>query len=208
MGLRRAPEVVIASAEERHEWESFLALLPLFDLREIEAEKYRRCLREFGLCPGSIQIGRDELKTRTGLGVGENGSPALDLILASLVREGVLVPIKARPFQFRIVQPIYYPSPTYEGADERSMMREQAFRLRVIRKLERRFDDPSLPTSHAPRLREDLDNLVAVYEASWLAFKDGVGAVEAGKTRLEVETQVDGSEQLVLAFPEKESNTS
>jgi hypothetical protein len=93
----RSNDAALPTAEELHEWASFLALLPMFDLREIDSEQYQRCLRALWRSPNTGRISRDELKTRAGLGFAGDAL-GVDLLLAKLVRERALAPIESRPF--------------------------------------------------------------------------------------------------------------
>lgn len=198
--------VALPSAEERHEWASFLALLPMFDLRDVDSEQYQRCLCALSRCSKSGRISREELKARAGLSF-TGDALGIDLLLAKLVRERVLDPIESRPFRFRVLERRCHPDSAYADDDQQSLTQgaceEQSIRLRTIYDLERRLADPASTRKHEDRLRKHLDDLREVYQAAWLELENAIGTERASKCRCQIESQTfDGSEQLVLLFPQ------
>ncbi len=211
MRTQRSNDVALPSAEERHEWASFLALLPMFDLREIDSGQYQRCLRALSRWSNSGRISRDDLKVRAGLGFAGDAL-GVDVLLARLVRERVLTPIESRPFRFRVVERRCHPDSTYAGDDEQSLTQgaceEQSIRLRTIHDLERRFADPRCTRKHEDRLRKDLIDLREIYEAAWLELENAIGTERACECRRQIESQTfGGSEQLALLFPQNKNNS-
>ncbi len=206
MAIQRSSVAALTSAEERHEWASFLALIPMFDLREIDSEQYQRCLRAVWLGSNTGRISRDELKARAGLAF-DHDALGVDLLLAELVRERVLAPIESQPFRFGITERHCHPDSTYAVDDKQSLMQgaceEQSIRLRTIHDLEWRLRDPKCIRKREDQLQKDLDHLREIYQAAWLELENAIGTERACEWRRRVESQrFNESEQLVLLFPQ------
>jgi len=75
-----------ATNQERHEWQSFLALHALLDVSAVDAALYRRCLGALWLLRRQDVVTRADLVRATGLEFHK--SP--DLLIAQLIREQVL----------------------------------------------------------------------------------------------------------------------
>ncbi len=78
---------------DRQEWTAFLALVPLFDLSQVDERLLRRCAR--WLAAGPARVTRGEIKLHSGLWFAEDG--AFDLVLARLIRDGSLEPLGEEP---------------------------------------------------------------------------------------------------------------
>ena len=88
------------SAELRYEWQSFLGLLPVLDLRPMDPVLYQRCLTAVWRSRKSA-ISRTDLQQAAGLAFQEE-TLDFDLLVAQLVREEILEPIVSSPFHFQI----------------------------------------------------------------------------------------------------------
>ena len=88
------------SAELRYEWQSFLGLLPVLDLRPTDLVLYQRCQTAVWRSRKSA-ISRTDLQRAAGLAFQEE-TLDFDLLVAQLVREGILEPIVSSPFDFQI----------------------------------------------------------------------------------------------------------
>ena len=88
------------SAELRYEWQSFLGLLPVLDLQAMDPVMYQRCLTAVWRSRKSA-ISRTDLQQAAGLAFYEE-TLDFDLLVARLVREGILEPIVSSPFHFQI----------------------------------------------------------------------------------------------------------
>lgn len=87
-----------ATSTEAHEWEAFLALLPLFGGAAYPASVYDRSLGAVQRRQGEY-LTRAALVTEAGLGFFEH-SFDIDLALMQLVRECRLTPVREPPFTF------------------------------------------------------------------------------------------------------------
>ena len=88
------------SAELRYEWQSFLGLLPVLDLQPMDPVLYQRCLTAVWRSRKS-GISRTDLRQAVGLAFQEE-TLDFDLLVAQLIREGILEPIVSSPFDFQI----------------------------------------------------------------------------------------------------------
>ena len=84
------------SAELWHEWQSFLGLLPVLDLRLTDLVLYQRCQTAVWRSRKSA-ISRTELQQAAGLGF-QAETLGFDLLIAQLVRDRILEPIVLSPF--------------------------------------------------------------------------------------------------------------
>src|SRR5580693_7989486 len=89
------------SDELRYEWQSFVGLLPVLDLRPVNPILYQRCQAAVWRSRGKRMISRTELQQVAGLHFQEE-TLDFDLLLAQLVREEILEPILSSPFHFQI----------------------------------------------------------------------------------------------------------
>ena len=88
------------SAELRYEWQSFLGLLPVLDLRPTDLVLYQRCQTAVWRSRKSA-ISRTDLQQAAGLGF-QAETLGFDLLIAQLVRDRILEPIVSSPFHFQI----------------------------------------------------------------------------------------------------------
>src|ERR1700684_4398143 len=88
------------SAKLRYEWQSFLGLLPVLDLQPMDPVLYQRCLTAVWRSRKSA-ISRTDLQQAAGLGF-QAETLGFDLLIAQLVRDGILEPIVSNPFHFQV----------------------------------------------------------------------------------------------------------
>ena len=136
------------SAELRYEWQSFLGLLPVLDLRPMDPVLYQRCLTAVWRSRKSA-ISRTELQQAAGLAFQE-GTLDFDLLVAQLVREEILEPIVSSPFHFRIRRRNWTNPESAYAADDRLSLsaitrEEQTARFRMLGVLSARISNPRLP---------------------------------------------------------------
>jgi hypothetical protein len=195
------------SAELRHEWQSFLGLLPVLDLRPMDPVLYQRCLTAVWLSRNSA-IGRTDLQQAAGL-TFQTETVAFDLLLAQLVREDILEPIISSPFHFQIQRRNWtHPESAYAADDRRSLSaivrKEQAARFRMLGLLDARILNPRLPEKRVQQVREERDELGQIYEATWLELENAIGSQSAEAIRKSVEeTREVGVVQLELPLEQK-----
>jgi len=195
------------SAELRHEWQSFLGLLPVLDLRPMDPVLYQRCLTAVWLSRNSA-IGRTDLQQAAGL-TFQTETVAFDLLLAQLVREDILEPIISSPFHFQIQRRNWtHPESAYAADDRRSLSaivrEEQAARFRMLELLDARILNPRLPEKRVQQVREERDELGQIYEATWLELENAIGSQSAEAIRKSVEeTREVGVVQLELPLEQK-----
>jgi hypothetical protein len=195
------------SAELRHEWQSFLGLLPVLDLRPMDPVLYQRCLTAVWLSRKNA-IGRTDLQQAAGL-IFETKPVAFDLLLAQLVREEILEPIISSPFHFQIQRRNWtHPESAYAADDRRSLSaivrEEQAARFRMLGLLDARILNPRLPEKRVQQVRKKRDELGQIYEATWLELENAIGSQSAEAIRKSVEeTREAGVFQLELPLEQK-----
>ena len=136
------------SAELRYEWQSFLGLLPLLDLRPMDPVLYQRCLTAVWRSRKSA-ISRTSLQRAAGLAFQEE-TLDFDLLVAQLVREGILEPIVSSPFDFQIRRRNWTNPESAYAADGRLSLsaisrEEQTARFRMLGLLDARILNPRLP---------------------------------------------------------------
>src|ERR1700686_4121556 len=144
------------SAELRYEWQSFLGLLPVLDLRPRDLVLYPRCLTAVWRSRKSA-ISRTDLQQAAGLAFQEE-TLDFDLLVARLVREGILEPIVSSPFHFQIRRRNWpHPESAYAADDRRSLSaiarEEQAGRSRMLGVLGARIDSLRLPEGGVQKIR-------------------------------------------------------
>lgn len=180
MSKKDLADAVLPSIEERHEWQSFLGLLPALDLSGVDPILYQRCLVAVWQLRETARISRSGLLQMSGLGFQ---GPALefDLVLASLVRDEVLEPVVSSPFCFRVRDRNWTDPGSAYAADERSALvdsvrQEQLERFGILEELDRRLNNQVLREKRVRALRAEIDRLRQIYEATWVELADAIAA--------------------------------
>jgi len=195
------------SAELRYEWQSFLGLLPLLDLRPMDPVLYQRCLTAVWRSRKSA-ISRRDLQRAAGLAFQEE-TLDFDLLVAQLVREGILEPIVSSPFDFQIRRRNWTNPESAYAADDRLSLsaisrEEQTARFRMLGLLDARILNPSLPQKRVQQIRKERDELERIYEATWLELENAIGSKAAEAIRKSVEETTEaGAVQLELPLEKK-----
>ena len=179
------------SADMRYEWQSFLGLLPLLDLRPVDPVLYQRCLGAVWLLRGKRTISRTALRRVAGLDFLPETLDS-DLPLAQLVREEILEPIVSSPFDFQVRRRSWTNPESGYAADDRLSLsgiarEEQAARLRALRVLGSYIDKVRLPQRRVQQVRKERDDLERIYEATWLELENAIGSNVAERIRKSVE---------------------
>ena len=156
------------SAELRYEWQSFLGLLPLLDLRPMDPVLYQRCLTAVWRSRKSA-ISRTDLQQAAGLAF-QAEALGFDLLIAQLVRDRILKPIVSSPFHFQIRRWNWTnPESVYAADDRLSLIaisrEEQTARFRMVGLLSARISNPRLPEKRVQQIRKGRDELERIYEA-------------------------------------------
>jgi hypothetical protein len=178
------------SAELRHEWQSFLGLLPVLDLRSMDSVLYQRCLTAVWLS-GKSAINRTDLEQAAGLGF-QAETVDFDLLLAQLVREEILEPIISIPFHFQIRRRNWtHPESAYAADDRLSfsaiVREEQTARVQMLGVLGAWIDSLRLSARRVQQIRKERDELERIYEATWLELENAIGSNVAERIRKSVE---------------------
>jgi hypothetical protein len=178
------------SAELRHEWQSFLGLLPVLDLRPLDPVLYQRCLTAVWRSRKSA-ISRTDLQQAVGLGF-QADTVDFDLLLAQLVREEILEPIISSPFHFQIRRRNWtHPESAYAADDRLSLSaivrEEQTARFRMLGVLSARIDSSSLSERRVQQIRKEREDLERIYVATWLELENAIGSNMAERIRKSVE---------------------
>jgi len=195
------------SDELRHEWHSFLGLLPVLDLRPMDPVLYQRCLTAVWRSRKSA-ISRTDLQQAAGL-VFQEETLDFDLLVAQLVRQEILEPIISSPFHFQIRRRNWTnPESAYAADDRLSLIaiarEEQTARFRMLGVLSARISNPRLPEKRVQLIRKERDELERIYEATWLELENTIGSQAAEAIRKNVEeTQEAGAVQLELPLEKK-----
>ena len=190
------------STELRYEWHSFLGLLPVLDLRPMDLVLYQRCLPAVWRSRNSA-ISRTDLQRAVGVAFQEE-TLDFDLLVAQLVREGILEPIMSSPFHFRIRRRNWTnPESAYSADDRQSLsaisQEEQTARFRMLGLLDARILNSRLPEKRVQQVRKERDELEQTYEATWLELENAIGSQAAEAIRKSVEeTREAGAVQLEL----------
>ena len=190
------------SAELRYEWHSFLVLLPVLDLRPMDLVLYQRCLTAVWRSRKSA-ISRTDLQRAVGVAFQEE-TLDFDLLVAQLVREGILEPIVSSPFDFQIRRRNWTNPESAYAADDRLSLsaisrEEQRARFRMLGLLDARILNPRLPEKRVQQIRKGRDELERIYEATWLELENAIGSQAANAIRKSVEeTREAGAVQLEL----------
>jgi len=195
------------SAELRHEWQSFLGLLPVLDLRPTDLVLYQRCQTAVWRSRKSA-ISRTDLQQAAGLGF-QAETLGFDLLIAQLVRDGILEPIVSSPFHFQIRRWNWTnPESVYAADDRLSLIaisrEEQTARFRMVGLLSARISNPRLPEKRVQQIRKERDELERIYEATWLELENAIGSKAAEAIRKSVEETTEaGAVQLELPLVKK-----
>ena len=195
------------SAELRYEWQSFLGLLPVLDLRPMDPVLYQRCLTAVWRSRKSA-ISRTDLQQAAGLGF-QAETLGFDLLLAQLVREEILEPIVSSPFHFQIRRRNWTNPESAYAADDRLSLsaisrEEQTARFRMLGLLSARISNPRLPEKRVQQIRKERDELERIYEATWLELENAIGSKAAEAIRKSVEETTEaGAVQLELPLEKK-----
>jgi len=190
------------SAELRYEWQSFLGLLPLLDLRPMDTVLYQRCLTAVWRSRKSA-ISRTDLQRAAGLAFQEE-TLDFDLLVAQLVREGILEPIVSSPFDFQLRRRNWTNPESAYAADDRLSLsaisrEEQTARFRMLGLLDARILNPRLPEKRVQQIRKELYELERIYEATWMELEKAIGSKAAEAIRKSVEETTEaGAVQLDL----------
>src|SRR5208282_4447501 len=148
------------SAELRYEWQSFLGLLPVLDLRPMNMVLYQRCLTAVWRSRKSA-ISRTDLQRAAGL-VFQEETLDFDLLVAQLVRDRILEPIVSSPFHFQIRRWNWTnPESVYAADDRLSLIaisrEEQTARFRMVGLLSARISNPRLPEKRVHQIRKSVE---------------------------------------------------
>ena len=195
------------SAELRYEWQSFLGLLPLLDLRPMDPVLYQRCLTAVWRSRKSA-ISRRDLQRAAGLAFQEE-TLDFDLLVAQLVREGILEPIVSSPFDFQIRRRNWTNPESAYAADDRLSLsaisrEEQTARFRMLGLLDARILNPRLPEKRVQQIRKERDELERTYEATWLELENAIGGKVAEAIRKSLESMREAvAVQLELPLEKK-----
>ena len=195
------------SNELRYEWQSFLGLLPVLDLQPTDPVLYQRCLTAVWLSRKSA-ISRTGLHQAAGLGF-QAEAVDFDLLLAQLVREGILEPIISSAFQFQIRRRNWTNPESAYAADDRLSLsaisrEEQTARFQTLGVLSARISNPRLPEKRVQQIRKERDQLERIYEATWLELENAIGSKAAEAIRKNVEETTEASAvQLELPLGKK-----
>ena len=186
-------------AEIPYEWQSFLGLLPVLDLRPVDPALYHRCLAAIWLWRGKRMISRAGLQRIAGLDFRAETLDS-DLLLAQLVREEILEPIVSSPFNFQIRRGHWTnPESAYSADDSLSLSgiarEEQIARFRTLRVLGAHIDNLRLPQKRVQQFRKERDDLERIYEATWLELENAIGSDAAERIRKSVEETKEVIEQ-------------
>ena len=185
------------SVELRHEWHSFLGLLPVLDLRPMDLVLYQRYLTAVWRSRKSA-ISRTDLQRAVSVAFQEE-TLDFDLLVAQVVREEILEPIVSSPFHFQIRRRNWTNPESAYAADDRlslsAMSREeQTARFRTLGVLSARISNPRLPEKRVQQIRKERDELERIYEATWLELENAIGSQAAEAIRKSVEETREADE--------------
>jgi len=182
-------------------------LLPVLDLRPIDSALYQRCLTAVWRSQKSA-ISRTDLRQAAGLAFQEE-TLDFDLLVAQLVREGILEPIVSSPFDFQIRRRNWTNPESAYAADDRLSLsaisrEEQTARFRMLGLLDARILNPRLPEKRVQQIRKERDELERIYEATWMELENAIGSKAAEAIRKSVEETTEaGAVQLELPLEKK-----
>jgi len=182
-------------------------LLPVLDLRPTDPVLYQRCQTAVWRSRKSA-ISRTDLQQAAGLAFQEE-TLDFDLLVARLVREGILEPTVSSPFHLQIRRRNWTnPESAYAVDDRLSLSaisrEEQTARFRMLGLLDARILNPRLPEKRVQQIRKERDELERIYEATWLELENAIGSKAAEAIRKSVEeTREAGAVQLELPLGKK-----
>jgi len=148
------------------------------------------------------------LQQAAGLGF-QAETLGFDLLIAQLVRDGILEPIVSNPFHFQVRRWNWTnPESVYAADDRLSLIaisrEEQTARFRMVGLLSARISNPRLPEKRVQQIRKERDELERIYEATWLELENAIGSKAAESIRKSVEETTDvGAVQLELPLEKK-----
>jgi hypothetical protein len=148
------------------------------------------------------------LQQAAGLGF-QAETLGFDLLIAQLVRDGILEPIVSSPFHFQIRRWNWTnPESVYAADDRLSLIaisrEEQTARFRMVGLLSARISNPRLPEKRVQQIRKERDELERIYEATWLELENAIGSKAAEAIRKSVEETTEaGAVQLELPLEKK-----
>ena len=131
------------------------------------------------------------------------------MLVARLVREGILEPIVSSPFHFQIRRWNWTNPESVYGADDRLSLiaisrEEQTARFRMVGLLSARISNPLLPEKRVQQIRKERDELERIYEATWLELENAIGGKVAEAIRKSLESMREaGAVQLDLPLEKK-----
>src|SRR3984893_4319740 len=195
------------SAELRYEWQSFLGLLPVLDLRPTDLVLYQRCQSAVWRSRKSA-ISRTDLQQAAGLGF-QAETLGFDLLIAQLVRDRILEPIVSSPFHSQILRCNWTNREYRYAADDRMSLiaisrEEQTARFRMVGLLSARISNPRLPEKRVQQIRKERDELERIYETTWLELENAIGGKVAEAIRKSLESMREaGAVQLELPLEKK-----
>jgi hypothetical protein len=196
------------SADMRYEWQSFLGLVPVLDLRPVDPILYQRCQAAVWRSRGKRMISRTELQQAAGLGF-QAETLGFDLLIAQLVRDGILEPIVSNPFHFQVRRWNWTNPESVYAADDRLCLsaisrEEQTARFRMLGVLSAHMGNPRLPEKRVQQIRKERNELERIYEATWLELENAIGSKAAEAIRKSVEETTEaGAVQLELPLEKK-----
>jgi hypothetical protein len=148
------------------------------------------------------------LQQAAGLGF-QAKTLGFDLLIAQLVRDGILEPIVSSPFHFQIRRGNWTNPESVYAADGRPSLiaisrEEQTARFRMVGLLSARISNPRLPEKRVHQIRKERDELERIYEATWLELENAIGGKAAEAIRKSVEETTEaGAVQLELPLEKK-----
>jgi len=168
---------------------------------------YQRCLTAVCRSRRSA-ISRTDLQRAAGLAFQEE-TLDFDLLVARLVREGILEPIVSSPFHFQIRRRNWTNPESAYAADDRLSLstisrEEQTARFQMLGLLDARILSPRLPEKRVQQIRKERDELDRIYEATWMELENALGSKAAEAIRKSVEETTEaGAVQLDLPLEKK-----
>jgi len=195
MEKRHLADPALAAVEERYEWLSFLGLLPVLDVSRIDPVLYQRFLTAARKLGGSSNVSRTALLRACGFEL-EGPSFESDLILAALVRNEILEPIKSESFCFRVRARNWTDTDSAYAADQSSALvdairREQSQRLRILDELDQRLRARPLAENRDDAHRMEIATVREIYEATWLELAKAIGDSGAETIRNSIERSME-----------------
>ncbi len=153
-------------------------------------------------------ISRTDLEQSAGLAF-KQGTLDFDLLVAQLVREGILEPVISSPFHFQIRRRNWTNPESAYAADDRLSLsaisrEEQTARFRMLGVLSGHMNNPRLPEKRVQQIRKERNELEQIYAATWLELENAIGSQAARAIRKSVEEARDaGVVQLELPLEKK-----